>query len=94
MARILQANGATVVREYYFNDHGDRSTASPSRSWPPCPRRADAVDGYKGAYIDEIARRVIVEANAEGIDILNLPRVDGGHRREGRAAGRRRFRAA
>jgi arginyl-tRNA synthetase len=45
------------------------------------------VDGYKGAYIDEIARRVIVEANAEGIDILNLPRVDGGTDEKGEPLG-------
>ena len=45
------------------------------------------VDGYKGAYIDEIARRVIVEANAEGIDILNLPRVDGGLDKDGNPLG-------
>ena len=31
MARVLEANGAKVVREYYFNDHGERSTVSPSR---------------------------------------------------------------
>ncbi|PVV62077.1 arginine--tRNA ligase, partial [Bifidobacterium animalis subsp. lactis] len=44
-------------------------------------------DGYKGAYIDESARRVIVEANAEGIDILKLPRVDGGTDEKGEPRG-------
>ena len=24
MARVLEANGAKVVREYYFNDHGEQ----------------------------------------------------------------------
>ena len=45
------------------------------------------IDGYKGAYIDEIARRVIDEAKADGIAILDLPRVDGGVDNDGNPLG-------
>jgi arginyl-tRNA synthetase len=58
LARILQANGAKVTREYYFNDHGaqiDRFARSllASALGEPTPE-----DGYAGAYIGEIAARV------------------------------------
>ena len=87
MARILQANGATVVREYYFNDHGEQINRFAKSLVAAAHDEPTPVDGYKGAYIDEIARRVIVEANAEGIDILNLPRVDGGTDEKGEPLG-------
>ena len=45
------------------------------------------IDGYKGAYIDEIAKRVIDEANADGVDVLSLPRVDGGADQDGNPLG-------
>ena len=55
LARILQAEGAAVTREYYFNDHGaqiDRFARSllARAKGEPAPE-----DGYGGAYIDEIA---------------------------------------
>ena len=45
------------------------------------------IDGYKGAYIDEIAQRVIDEAKSDGIDILDLPRIDGGKDDKGEPLG-------
>jgi arginyl-tRNA synthetase len=59
LARILQAQGAEVMREYYFNDHGaqiDRFARSLLAR-----ARGEAVpdDGYGGAYIDDIARAVL-----------------------------------
>ena len=58
LARILQAEGADVTREYYFNDHGsqiDRFARSLLAAYlgEPTPE-----DGYGGAYIGEIAERV------------------------------------
>ena len=38
-------------------------------------------------YIDEIAKRVIDEAQADGVDILSLPRVDGGVDKDGEPLG-------
>lgn len=87
MARVLEANGAQVVREYYFNDHGEQINRFAKSLVAAAHGEQTPVDGYKGAYIDEIARRVIVEANADGIDILNLPRVDGGTDDKGEPLG-------
>lgn len=87
MARVLEANGAEVVREYYFNDHGEQINRFAKSLVAAAHDEPTPVDGYKGAYIDEIARRVIAEADADGIDILNLPRVDGGADEKGEPLG-------
>ena len=93
MARILEANGAKVVREYYFNDHGtqiDRFARSlvAAAHHEPVP-----ADGYKGAYIDEIAQRVVDQAKAEGLDVLALPRVRDEDGAEGDSEQREAFRS-
>jgi len=59
LARIFQSQGGLVTREYYFNDHGaqiDRFARSLLASYlgEPAPE-----DGYGGAYIADIAARVI-----------------------------------
>lgn len=59
LARIMQANGAQVTREYYFNDHGaqiDRFSRSllAAALGEPAPE-----DGYAGAYVGEIATQVM-----------------------------------
>ncbi|MGF9661468.1 arginine--tRNA ligase [Arthrobacter crystallopoietes] len=66
LARILQAQGAQVTREYYFNDHGtqiDRFARSllASAKGEPAPE-----DGYGGEYIFDIARAVL-EQNPEAL---------------------------
>ncbi|GAA4665753.1 arginine--tRNA ligase [Frondihabitans cladoniiphilus] len=71
LARIFQAVGGLVTREYYFNDHGtqlDRFSGSllASALGEPTPE-----DGYGGAYIPEIAARVIETYDG---DIADLPR--------------------
>jgi arginyl-tRNA synthetase len=59
LGRVLTARGAKVVREYYFNDAGGqidrfvRSLVAAARG-EPVPE-----DGYGGAYIGEIAARVL-----------------------------------
>lgn len=93
MARVLEANGAKVVREYYFNDHGtqiDRFARSlvAAAHHEPVP-----ADGYKGAYIDEIAQRVVDQAKAEGMDVLALPRVRDEDGAEGDSEQREAFRS-
>ncbi|WP_431220670.1 arginine--tRNA ligase [Leifsonia xyli] len=74
LARILQAEGAHVTREYYFNDHGsqiDRFARSLLAAYlgEPTPE-----DGYGGAYIGEIAERVVAESAQQGTDLSTLPR--------------------
>ncbi|SOD73294.1 arginyl-tRNA synthetase [Jatrophihabitans sp. GAS493] len=62
LARILQASGADVTREYYFNDHG----AQIDRFARSLMARANGddvpEDGYAGAYIDEVAAAVVAQS--------------------------------
>lgn len=87
MARVLEANGAKVIREYYFNDHGEQINRFAKSLVAAAHGEQTPADGYKGAYIDEIAQRVIEEAKADGVDILTLPRVDGGKNEDGEPLG-------
>jgi arginyl-tRNA synthetase len=62
LGRLLFSQGAEVVREYYFNDHGaqiDRFTNSliAAAKGEPTP-----ADGYAGDYIAEIASQVLEKA--------------------------------
>ncbi|MBV9592591.1 MAG: arginine--tRNA ligase, partial [Actinobacteria bacterium] len=61
LARVLQAQGATVVREYYFNDHGAQIDRFARSLLARAQGRAVPEDGYAGEYIDEIARRVLAD---------------------------------
>jgi arginyl-tRNA synthetase len=69
LGRLLTTQGATVVREYYFNDHGaqiDRFSNSliAAAKGEPTPE-----DGYAGDYIKDIAAQVL----AKEPDALSLP---------------------
>ena len=69
LGRLLSTQGAEVVREYYFNDHGaqiDRFTNSliAAAKGEPTPD-----DGYAGDYIKDIAAQVL----AKDPDALSLP---------------------
>ncbi len=87
MARVLEANGAKVVREYYFNDHGEQINRFAKSLVAAAHGEECPADGYRGVYIDEIAARVITEAQADGVDVLALPRVDGGVDKDGNPLG-------
>ena len=87
MARVLEANGAKVIREYYFNDHGEQINRFAKSLVAAAHGEQTPADGYKGAYIDEIAQSVIEEAKADDVDILALPRVDGGKNEDGEPLG-------
>ncbi|RYV50643.1 arginine--tRNA ligase [Pengzhenrongella frigida] len=66
LARIMQAAGAKVAREYYFNDHGGQIDRF-AQSLLAAARGQDAPeDGYGGAYISEIADQVIAGAATAG----------------------------
>jgi arginyl-tRNA synthetase len=69
LGRLLSTQGADVVREYYFNDHGaqiDRFASSliAAAKGEPVP-----ADGYAGSYITDIAAQVLQKAP----DALSLP---------------------
>lgn len=59
LGRVLEASGAEVTREYYFNDHGgqiDRFARSlvAAAKGEPTPE-----DGYGGSYINDIANDIL-----------------------------------
>ncbi|OFQ53351.1 arginine--tRNA ligase [Corynebacterium sp. HMSC074H12] len=67
LGRVLEASGAEVTREYYFNDHGgqiDRFARSlvAAAKGEPTPE-----DGYGGDYIKEIAQGVL-DRNPAALD--------------------------
>lgn len=61
LGRVLEASGAEVTREYYFNDHGgqiDRFARSlvAAAKGEPTPE-----DGYGGSYINDIAADIVAK---------------------------------
>ena len=74
LARILVACGATVTREYYFNDHGTQIDRFASSLLASARGQEIPEDGYGGAYITEIAQKVIADELAAGRpDPIGLP---------------------
>jgi len=72
LGRLLTTQGADVVREYYFNDHGaqiDRFANSliAAAKGEPAPE-----DGYAGSYIADIAAQVLQQAP----DALSQPNAE------------------
>ncbi len=59
LARLLQAGGADVSREYYFNDAGSQIDRFARTLREVANGRAVPGDGYAGAYVDDIARAVV-----------------------------------
>ncbi len=69
LARVLQAAGAEVTREYYFNDAGSQIERFARTLREVANGRSVPDDGYAGAYIDEIAAEVV----AANPGVLELP---------------------
>ena len=84
MARVLEANGAKVVREYYFNDHGEQINRFAKSLVAAAHGEETPIDGYKGAYVLDIAQDFlakkpihtfdgkIVESNGNPDDLENI----------------------
>lgn len=66
LARILEAAGADVTREYYFNDHGAQIDRFARSLLARAKGEAAPEDGYGGQYIEDIATAVIADAVAAG----------------------------
>ena len=66
MARVLEAAGAQVTREYYFNDHGNQINNFSASLLAAAKGRPTPEDGYGGKYISEVADQVIAQVGAEG----------------------------
>ena len=90
LCRVLEAGGQEVTREYYFNDSGAQVThlgdsVVAVRRGLPVPE-----DGYKGAYVEDLAREVpddvwaAAEAAGDGageiVGALGERARPGGHR--------------
>lgn len=83
LGRVLEASGATVTREYYFNDHGAQIDRF-SRSLAAAARGQDVPeDGYAGAYIEDIAAQVVAanpgvldKPETESLEIFRSTGVD------------------
>ncbi len=78
LARVLEAAGWSVEREYYFNDAGgqmDRFGASVEARYLQLLGREAEVpeDGYHGEYVSEIARDILEQ---EGPGPADLPSAD------------------
>jgi arginyl-tRNA synthetase len=59
LARLLQASGAKVVREYYFNDHGAQIDRFARSLLAAAKGERTPEDGYGGDYIQDITQRVL-----------------------------------
>ncbi|HVT31480.1 MAG TPA: arginine--tRNA ligase [Rhodanobacteraceae bacterium] len=83
IARVLDANGWNVVREFYYNDAGAQianlalSVQARCRGIEPGdPRWPD--DGYRGDYIKDVARAYLdrESVHADGEDVVGAGDVD------------------
>ena len=72
LGRLLSTQGAAVVREYYFNDHGAQIDRFVNSLIAAANGRPAPEDGYAGAYISDIAAQVLAKAP----EALSLPEVE------------------
>ena len=72
LGRVLEASGADVTREYYFNDHGAQIDRFSKSLAAAAKGETTPEDGYAGAYIEDIAARIV----AEHPDVLDKPEAE------------------
>lgn len=66
LARLLEAGGAEVTREYYFNDHGAQIDRFAASLLARAKGEEAPEDGYGGQYVEDIAAQVVAGALADG----------------------------
>ncbi|WP_353809345.1 arginine--tRNA ligase [Agromyces sp. SYSU T00194] len=69
LGRVLRAAGAEVATEFYINDAGNQMDTFAASVLAAISGEAAPENGYRGAYVDELGRRVL----AEHPDLLALP---------------------
>lgn len=69
IARVLQAAGAEVAREFYINDRGNQMDLFGASLEAAAVGRPIPADGYQGAYIADLAAAIV----AEHPGIVDLP---------------------
>ena len=72
LARIFEAQGASVIREYYFNDHGAQIDRFARSVLAAVQKKPAPEDGYAGEYINQIAESV----KAKHPEVLTLAEVE------------------
>ena len=61
LARMLNAEGANVVREYYFNDHGTQIDRFVNSLLAAAKGEPTPEDGYAGDYITDIKDQILAQ---------------------------------
>ena len=69
LARLLQASGAEVAREYYLNDAGNQFDLFAASMLARATGRPLPDNGYQGDYVEDYAARVVAAAPG----VLELP---------------------
>ncbi len=69
LGRLLEASGARVTREYYFNDAGGQIDRFAATVYAVARGEPVPAGGYTGAYINDIARQVVERVP----DVLDKP---------------------
>jgi len=64
LCRVLEAAGHTVTREYYFNDFGAQVRNLGASVWALATGQPVPDDGYHGAYVADLARRLPADVRA------------------------------
>ncbi len=72
IARVIEASGAKVVREFYVNDRGVQMDKFGASICAVANGEEVPEDGYHGAYIKDLAKEIV----SENPDILSLPKQD------------------
>ncbi len=77
VARLLEAVGHDVTREYYVNDAGAQIARFALSIAARMAGEDVPEDGYGGEYVDELAQRILAEAIAPGdLDAVGLRGVE------------------
>jgi len=79
LARLTEASGASVTREYYFNDAGTQIGRFAASIYAAAQGKPIPEDGYQGDYIQRIGRQV----RDEHPDAIGQPDAIDIFRREG-----------
>ncbi|HEV8055724.1 MAG TPA: arginine--tRNA ligase [Nocardioidaceae bacterium] len=69
LARVLEAAGARVAREFYSNDRGSQMDKFAASIMAVAHGRPVPDDGYQGAYVHDLAEQIV----ADRPDIVRLP---------------------
>jgi arginyl-tRNA synthetase len=76
LARVLEAAGEEVTREYYFNDFGEQVRRLGESIIATRDGREVGEDGYKGEYVAELATSIPAEAAARAAAAQAANEVD------------------